>query len=80
MRAWTELLLSDVGRPKPCFTQSLLRPLFKKRKGGFFVPLNNKNGYEFSIDSFVDGLLEGIFIQDFTPSPYGNRQMFLLYI
>lgn len=36
MRAWTEWLLSDVGRPKPCFTQSSSAPSFKNNERGLF--------------------------------------------
>ena len=49
MRAWTEWLLSDVGRPKPCFTQSLPRPLFKNEKRAFCAQIKNmvKKTYTF---------------------------------
>ena len=36
--AWTVRLLSDVGRPKPCFSQSLPRPLFENEERAFLQP------------------------------------------
>ena len=57
-RAWTEWLLSDVGRPKPCFTLHLPALFSKMKRGLFLCPITKdmaKTIHTILYDDVLDG-------------------------